>query len=129
MPPGVSDTLVVTQTPAVSVMELEAATISCCWTGTFDRLSVKWLKNGTTFVSENTISKNKCRGSPLKDRCRCTTLPFMKITRKQSGTYICRVTVDIPVYDTVEGNGTVVTVKATEDTGRSEDAGRQTAAS
>ncbi|XP_028998969.1 uncharacterized protein LOC114851354 isoform X2 [Betta splendens] len=110
---GVPDKLVVTQTPAVSVTEWGAANISCCWTGTFDRLSVIWLKNETQFDSEIVLSKPDVH---------CTVLSFRKITRKQSGTYICSVTLVIPFYEKAEGNGTVVTVLAREDPEDSRDA-------
>lgn len=119
---GVSSAMfVVSQGPDVSVMEWEAASISCCWTEKLERTSVNWLKNQKEFKSESIISKTKCP----EEQCTCSTLTFTKITRGDSGTYVCRVTVEIPVYTVVEGNGTVITVGAREpETGHDRDAGR-----
>lgn len=91
----------------------------------FERIAVNWLKNQTELKSESIISKTKCQGSLLNERCKCSTLSFTNITREDSGTYVCRVTVDIPVYTVIEGNGTVITVIAAENTGDNRDVGRR----
>lgn len=116
-----SATFVVSQTPGVSVGEWETANISCCWNETFERISVNWLKNQTDLRSGSIVSKTKC----LNEQCKCSTLTFRNITRDDSGTYVCRVTVDIPVYTVVEGNGTVIRVIVTESTRDSRDVGKR----
>ncbi|XP_076581604.1 uncharacterized protein LOC143317355 [Chaetodon auriga] len=100
---------VVTQTPDVSIMEGEAVNITCCWTGEFKRLTVKWLKNQTNIKSE-TFS------NPLPVASTCSVLAFTTIRVEDSGTYTCKVFQDIPVLTVVEGEGTVISVTARENT-------------
>ncbi|XP_067381491.1 uncharacterized protein [Channa argus] len=111
-------------------MEGETASIACCWAKNFERVTVNWLKNLTNIKSEAIGSNDKCQGSlpdaqDAKDQCKCSTLIFTKITREESGTYVCRVSVEIPIYTVVEGNATVLTVIARERTGDSTDAGHR----
>ncbi|XP_067381486.1 uncharacterized protein [Channa argus] len=125
-----SGTFTVTHSPDVSVMEGETASIACCWAKNFERVTVNWLKNLTNIKSEAIGSNDKCQGSlpdaqDAKDQCKCSTLIFTKITREESGTYVCRVSVEIPIYTVVEGNATVLTVIARERTGDSTDAGHR----
>uniref|UniRef100_A0A4W6DAN4 Ig-like domain-containing protein n=1 Tax=Lates calcarifer TaxID=8187 RepID=A0A4W6DAN4_LATCA len=104
---------VVTQTPGVVVAEGATAHITCCWTGEFKKTRVNWLKNHTEMsVSSNTA----CQGSLQKEQCNCATLTFSRITREDSGHYICKVSVEVPVYVSARGNGTVITVMARENT-------------
>uniref|UniRef100_A0AAQ6AJR6 Ig-like domain-containing protein n=1 Tax=Amphiprion ocellaris TaxID=80972 RepID=A0AAQ6AJR6_AMPOC len=112
---GVSlDTLAVIQSPDVSVMEGEMVNITCCWTEKIERVTVRWLKNGT--IIKKQIWQNKTQGSLKKDANDCLRLIFPNITRNDSGRYICRVFVDIPIQVDRNGTGTLVTVVALEST-------------
>ncbi|XP_023147297.3 uncharacterized protein LOC111582704 [Amphiprion ocellaris] len=102
------DTLVVIQSPDVSVMEGETVNITCCWTEKIERVTVRWLKNGTIIQSK--VWQNKSQGSLKKDANDCLRLIFPNITRNDSGRYICRVFVDIPIQVDRNGTGTLVTV-------------------
>ncbi|KAI3376620.1 hypothetical protein L3Q82_017058, partial [Scortum barcoo] len=105
---GVSSSgALVTQTPDLSVMEGETVNITCCITGAFDRAIVKWLKNQTTIKK---VFINESQGSLRKEMSDCLNLTFTNITREDSGRYTCMVTVEIPTYNNVKGNGTVITV-------------------
>ncbi|XP_044197637.1 uncharacterized protein LOC122973900 isoform X2 [Thunnus albacares] len=113
-------TLVVTQTADVSVMEGEMVNITCCWTGTFERverMGVNWLKNETEIKNITRIcnSTNTSQGSLQKEACNCSTLTFTNITREDEGKYYCKVIEEIPVFTEAKGNGTVITVKDRDD--------------
>ncbi|XP_033992266.1 kin of IRRE-like protein 3 [Trematomus bernacchii] len=95
-----SGTFVVTQSPDLSVEEGETVNITCCWPLEFESVSVNWLKNDTELESFNF----KNQGS------NCSHFTLSSVTREDSGTYICRVIVEIPVLTIKEGNGTVITV-------------------
>ncbi|XP_035531366.1 uncharacterized protein LOC118338212 [Morone saxatilis] len=112
-----SGTLVVTQTPAVSAMEGDAVNVSCCWnlTGEAERMRVSWLKNQTS-VKEIIIIKNHSQGSLRNATSDCLNLTFTKISKEASGRYTCKVSVEIPFFAESEGNGTVITVTARENT-------------
>ncbi|XP_047242429.1 uncharacterized protein LOC124880997 isoform X2 [Girardinichthys multiradiatus] len=105
-----SDTLVVTQSPDVSFHEGETGNISCCWKEKNGRVNIKWLKNQTlvenkTVINQSTSSQNKQANS-------CSVLIFPNFAIRDSGRYICKVTVEIPMLLKVEGNGTTITVTA-----------------
>uniref|UniRef100_A0A1A7Z020 Si:ch211-93g21.1 n=1 Tax=Iconisemion striatum TaxID=60296 RepID=A0A1A7Z020_9TELE len=102
-----SEALVVSQSPDVSVSEGETVTITCCWETKHLRIGVKWLKNQTS-IKDETIT-NQSQESPNVKR-NCTVLSFQEITRKDSGRYVCKVTVEIPALTEVEGDGTTITV-------------------
>uniref|UniRef100_A0A3Q1FIZ6 Ig-like domain-containing protein n=1 Tax=Acanthochromis polyacanthus TaxID=80966 RepID=A0A3Q1FIZ6_9TELE len=105
---GVSlDTLVVIQSPDVSVMEGETVNITCCWTEMFERVWVHWRKNGITIRRQ--VLHNKAQESLKKDTNNCSSLTFPNITRNDSGRYICRVFVEIPLPVERNGTGTLVT--------------------
>ncbi|XP_063326997.1 transmembrane and immunoglobulin domain-containing protein 2-like [Pelmatolapia mariae] len=104
-----SGMFVVTQTPDVSVMEGETVNITCCWTETFERFSVAWLKNQTLIRRES--YPNQSQGSLKKEAKICSTLNISNIGTEDSGTYICRVIVEIPSLTESKGNGTIVTVR------------------
>ncbi|KAM6959832.1 uncharacterized protein LKV04_021490 [Tautogolabrus adspersus] len=110
-----SDTLVVTQTPDVSVTEGETLNITCCWTGELERWTVTWMKDKTQFKKELFMNKNHSQGS-LQNRSNCFNLTFVNITSADSGRYICNLKVEIPSFFVVEGNGTVITVTDRENT-------------
>ncbi|MEQ2216118.1 hypothetical protein XENOCAPTIV_010959, partial [Xenoophorus captivus] len=105
-----SDTFVVTQSPDVSFHEGQTGNISCCWKGKTGRVGIKWLKNQTlvenkTVINQSTSSQNEQANS-------CTVLIFPNFAIRDSGRYICKVTVEIPTLTQVEGNGTTITVTA-----------------
>ncbi|XP_042256556.1 uncharacterized protein LOC121888973 isoform X2 [Thunnus maccoyii] len=105
-------TLDVTQTADVSVVEGETVNITCCWTGTFGRVGVYWLKNQREIKNKiRIISTNTSQGCQQKETCNCSTLTFTNITREDEGKYYCKVSVEIPFLTVVKGNGTVITVK------------------
>ncbi|XP_037614004.1 uncharacterized protein LOC119481296 isoform X4 [Sebastes umbrosus] len=107
----------VTQSHDVSVMEGETVTITCCWTPEFGRIRLIWLKNQTKIENETFILKNLSQGDSLQNETsHCSNLTFTNITIEDSGRYICKVTVEIPLYKMVEGNGTVITVTARDNT-------------
>ncbi|XP_039896760.1 uncharacterized protein LOC120739139 [Simochromis diagramma] len=103
-----SGTFVVTQSPHVSVMEGETVNITCCWTGKFERLRVNWLKNQTEIRSDYF---NQPNASLKKEEKKCSSLNISNVRPEDSGTYICKVTVEIPSLTEAKGNGTVITVK------------------
>ncbi|XP_044197638.1 uncharacterized protein LOC122973901 isoform X1 [Thunnus albacares] len=105
-------TLDVTQTADVSVVEGETVNITCCWTWTFGRVGVKWVKKQTEIknITSNCNSTNTSLGSLQKKACNCSTLTFTNITREDEGIYYCKVNVEIPVLTEAKGNGTVITV-------------------
>ncbi|XP_041842036.1 uncharacterized protein LOC121640387 [Melanotaenia boesemani] len=106
-----SDTIVVKQTPDVSVSEGETINITCCWIENIERTRVFWLKNQTFIKNETIIKPQESLNQQAEN---CSTLTFPNITRKDSGRYICRVFIEIPVFKEVEGNGTIITVTSRE---------------
>ncbi|XP_041636029.1 uncharacterized protein LOC121504981 [Cheilinus undulatus] len=110
---GVSfDTLVVKQTPDVSITVGKPVNISCCWNGEFDRGRINWTKNQITVKREHFSYSINTQGSQPKKTSDCSYLTFQYITRADSGRYICSLTVELPVLLRVEGDGTVITVTA-----------------
>ncbi|XP_037614006.1 uncharacterized protein LOC119481296 isoform X6 [Sebastes umbrosus] len=98
-------------------MEGETVTITCCGTLEFGRITFNWLKNQTDIDTEIFIMKNHSKGDSLQqETSHCSNLTFTNVTRENSGRYICRVTVEVPLLKTVEGNGTVITVTARDNT-------------
>lgn len=113
--PGVSSGVLVTQTPDVSVVEGETVNITCCWTGKFSgRITINWLKNQTNIKTETL--KRHSDGSLREETSNCSVLTFTTITRQDSERYTCTVSVDIPHLFVYEGNGTVITVMARDNT-------------
>ncbi|CAI5676598.1 uncharacterized protein LOC100690363 isoform X1 [Oreochromis niloticus] len=107
--PVSSGMFVVTQSPDVSVMEGETVNITCCWTGTFERVRVNWLKNQTVIKSEINIFQS--HGSLKKEAKNCSYFNISNIRTEGSGTYICKVTVEIPSLTESKGSGTIITVR------------------
>ncbi|XP_033962465.1 uncharacterized protein [Pseudochaenichthys georgianus] len=103
-----SGTFDVTQSPDFSVTEGETVNIACCWPLEFGRVRVNWMKHDTHVGSFNL--KNLSQGSLQKETSKCSNLTLINVTREHSGTYICRVTLEIPVLTIHKGNGTVITV-------------------
>ncbi|XP_025762280.1 receptor-type tyrosine-protein phosphatase-like [Oreochromis niloticus] len=104
-----SGMLVVTQSPDVSVMEGETVNITCCWTGMFERAGVAWLKNQTVIKREAKFFQS--HGSLKKEAKNCSSLNISNIRTEDSGTYICKVTVEIPSLFESKGSGTIITVR------------------
>uniref|UniRef100_A0A3Q4N4S9 Ig-like domain-containing protein n=1 Tax=Neolamprologus brichardi TaxID=32507 RepID=A0A3Q4N4S9_NEOBR len=100
---------VVTQSPDVSVMEGETVSITCCWTRPFERFRVNWLKNQTVFRSE-TYANQSPESLKLEAKT-CSSLNISNIRTEDSGTYICKVTVELPSLAEAKGNGTFITVR------------------
>ncbi|CAI5672266.1 unnamed protein product [Oreochromis niloticus] len=101
-------TFVVTHSDDVFVREGETVNITCCWTGTFQRFRVNWLKNQTVIRSDYFNHPN---ASLKKEEKKCSSLNISSVRTEDSGTYICKVTVEIPSLCEAKGNGTVITVK------------------
>uniref|UniRef100_A0A3B3V5I8 Ig-like domain-containing protein n=1 Tax=Poecilia latipinna TaxID=48699 RepID=A0A3B3V5I8_9TELE len=114
-----SDALVVTQSPDVSVQEGETGNISCCFKGTAERVRITWLKNQTLIKNKTDIDQST--GFHIEQKNKCSVLIIETMTRSDSGKYICKVTVEIPVLKEVEGNGTTITVRARENPSDSTD--------
>ncbi|XP_047434478.1 uncharacterized protein LOC125004128 [Mugil cephalus] len=110
-----SDKLVVSQSPDVSVTEGEMVKISCCWTGNIGRVRVNWLKSQTQ-NKEDLYMKNQAQVFARKEENNCSTLTFPNISREDAGTYVCKVTIEIPVLSVALGNGTVITVTSNNET-------------
>uniref|UniRef100_A0A3P8PLW6 Ig-like domain-containing protein n=1 Tax=Astatotilapia calliptera TaxID=8154 RepID=A0A3P8PLW6_ASTCA len=111
-----SGTFVVTQSPDhVFVRKGETVNITCCWKGKFERIRVNWLKNQTEIRSDYFI--NQPNVFLKKEEKKCYFLKISNIRPDDSGTYICKVTVEIPSLTEAKGNGTVITVKTGNDTG------------
>ncbi|CAI5678024.1 unnamed protein product [Oreochromis niloticus] len=104
-----SGMFVVTQSPDVSVMEGETVSITCCWTRTFERFRVAWLKNQTIMKRET--NANLSPESLKKEAKTCSSLNISNIRTEDSGTYICKVTVEIPSLTVSKGNGTIIIVR------------------
>uniref|UniRef100_A0A1A8G5Q1 Si:ch211-93g21.1 n=2 Tax=Nothobranchius korthausae TaxID=1143690 RepID=A0A1A8G5Q1_9TELE len=103
-----SEALVVSQSPDVSVSEGETVTVTCCW-GNKTRVHVSWLKDQTLIRNETVNIQSQKSPNQLRN---CTVLSFQGITRNDSGRYVCKVIVEIPILTSVEGNGTTITVTA-----------------
>ncbi|XP_023282921.1 uncharacterized protein LOC111670442 [Seriola lalandi dorsalis] len=113
-----TDVLVVTQSPDVSVLEGETVNITCCWKGTFDRITFNWGRNQTV------IKTDVYNSTPQSEESNsCSTLTFSNITTKDSGKYTCKLSMEIPVYVQGEGNGTIITVRTRENRGDDTDDG------
>ncbi|XP_028284723.1 basement membrane-specific heparan sulfate proteoglycan core protein-like [Parambassis ranga] len=113
--------LIITMSGDVSVTEGKTVDITCCWTGKLQRGRIKWLKNQTEIKNETIDTSNQPQGLMTKKENNCSTLTFVNITREDSGRYICKVSVEIPVLDGAEGNGTIITVLSKEKTADSTD--------
>ncbi|XP_043953957.1 B- and T-lymphocyte attenuator-like [Gambusia affinis] len=103
-----SDALVVTQSPDVSVQEGETGNITCCWEGTAERVGIKWLKNQTLINNKTVLIQST--GSKNEQKSKCSVLIIENMIRSDSGRYICKVTVEIPLLAIAEGKGTTITV-------------------
>ncbi|XP_043953956.1 uncharacterized protein LOC122820529 [Gambusia affinis] len=114
-----SHALVVSQSADVSVLEGKTVNVTCCWTGTADRVGLKWLKNQT--LIKNKTVMNQPGGSWKEHKNKCENLTLENIKRTDSGTYICKVSVEIPVLTESEGTGTAIRVTPRENPADSAD--------
>ncbi|XP_014901664.1 uncharacterized protein LOC106955795 [Poecilia latipinna] len=114
-----SHALVVRQSADVSILEGKTVNITCCWTGTSERVGVKWLKNQT--LIKNKTVMNQSEGYWNKHKNKCENLTLENIKRTDSGRYICKVSVEIPVLSETEGNGTTISVTPRENPADSAD--------
>ncbi len=98
--------------------------ITCCWTGEFERITVTWKKNQTTVKREMFSLKKRSQFFLYKKTSDCSNLTLTNSTREDSGRYTCKVSVEIPFLYVSEGNGTVITVMARDDTDSTTAGGR-----
>ncbi|KAG8006298.1 hypothetical protein GBF38_005545 [Nibea albiflora] len=83
-------------------------------------MTVNWLKNQTEIRGKTKLwnYRNNSQASPQKKNSGCSYLAFMNITREDSGRYTCRLTVEIPQLCIHEGNGTIITVTARDNSNK-----------
>lgn len=104
-----SSQLVISQSEDVTVVEGDTAHITCCWTGEPERLRVSWINKKNKTITNDIFNRTYKSNENVSSKS-CSNLTLANITQHQSGTYICRVQVEIPFYFSGDGNGTVVTV-------------------
>ncbi|XP_029615668.1 uncharacterized protein LOC115198113 isoform X2 [Salmo trutta] len=112
---GISGTLVVIQSPHnVTVTEGDTVQIQCCWNTNVSRATVNLHKEGHTEIKYNSLLVNnkQChdRASQQTVACNCSHWTISNLTRNDTGTYICKVTMEIPSLIESVGNGTRITV-------------------
>ncbi|KAJ0055906.1 hypothetical protein NL108_015340 [Boleophthalmus pectinirostris] len=107
---SVSSEVVVRQSKDVTVEEGAAAKISCCIEGIGWKI-VTWLKNQSVIDTQRL------------NEAKCSFLTLENITKDHEGTYFCKVTKDIPILETLYGNGTVLTVKFKNETSQKQEIG------
>ncbi|KAM3591165.1 uncharacterized protein V6R79_023852 [Siganus canaliculatus] len=110
---GASSDAAVIQSPDVTVSEGDTVELSCCWTVEYETITVQWLKN-KTIVKSKRFEINDTMEQLTEGKADCWNLNLTAVTEQDAGTYICKVTVDIPSYVTAEGSGTVITVMVKE---------------
>ncbi|XP_032438163.1 uncharacterized protein LOC116732235 [Xiphophorus hellerii] len=114
-----SHALAVSQSADVSVLEGKTVNVTCCWTDTGSRVGLKWLKNQTLIENKTVMSQSE--GSWREHQNKCENLTLGNIKRTDSGTYICKVSVEIPVLIESEGAGTTIRVTPRENPADRED--------
>ncbi|XP_077598387.1 uncharacterized protein LOC144213688 [Stigmatopora nigra] len=88
------------QSPDVEVEEGRPLAIKCCWEGNKSpRVKVEWLKNSEAAFRQL-----------LNTNGTCEFLVWPHVNQNDSGTYRCKVSVDIPDLREMGGNATVVKV-------------------
>ncbi|XP_035481605.2 uncharacterized protein LOC118300879 [Scophthalmus maximus] len=116
-----TDLLVLTQTPDMSVTEGETVIITCCYTGESERITFNWQKNQTEIKNQSINLKIQSQDNLKNVSHYCSNLTLSNITGAVSGSYVCKVSVDIPNYGVNYGNPTVITVVARGSTDRRPD--------
>lgn len=122
---GISSTLVVIQSPHnVTVTEGDTVQIHCCWNTNVSRATVNWHKEGHTEIKYNSLRVNnrQChdRASQQTVACNCSHWTISNLTRNDTGTYICKVTMEIPSLIESVGNGTRITFTSQNTTNNGE---------
>ncbi|KAM3590175.1 uncharacterized protein V6R79_005270 [Siganus canaliculatus] len=110
-----SSDFAVIQRTDVTVSEGDTVELSCCWTVEYEKITVHWFKN-KTIVQSKRFKINDMNKDLMKKKSDCWNLTLTAVTEQDAGTYICKVTVDIPLYVTAEGSGTVITVMVKDNT-------------
>ncbi|XP_066576160.1 transmembrane and immunoglobulin domain-containing protein 2 [Amia ocellicauda] len=105
----------------ITVRQAESVQMLCCWETDLDleRIRVEWwkdrnrikssfhnIKNGSTEVN-----LNKCVFSISRN---CSKLTISKVSKNDTGKYLCKAIIEIPKFITAEGSGTNLTVEAAE---------------
>lgn len=116
--------LVVTQSPDRAVTEGEMVQIQCCWNVNIIRARINWLRDHKAYSKLNStlVSNNTCQGEVSKPTavCNCSNLTISNIAKNDSGTYSCKLSIEIPQFMQSEGNGTHLTVTNRDNTSNSE---------
>ncbi|XP_024143925.1 uncharacterized protein LOC112156030 [Oryzias melastigma] len=102
----------VRQTADIDVFEGEFVNILCCWTGSRGR--VMWFKNQKTYKNDLLLTDMnlKTHNNQME---KCSILNFVSITKQDSGRYVCEISIEVPVLNTIRGNGTTIAVKTREE--------------
>ncbi|CDQ82555.1 unnamed protein product [Oncorhynchus mykiss] len=129
---GIRDMLVVIQSPHnVTVTEGDSVQIQCCWNQNVPRGTVHWHKEGHIEIKYKSVLVNnsQChdRASQQTVACNCSNWTISNITRNYTGTYICKVSLEIPSLIESVGNGTRITVTFQNTTNNGEFLRRKTA--
>ncbi|KAF7658812.1 hypothetical protein LDENG_00007670 [Lucifuga dentata] len=120
---SVSSTFVVTQFPNnVTIVEGETVQIFCCWTNTIERGRVNWLKNQTEIKNE-LINKTHCEESLQNKTCNCSALLLSNIRKNATGSYMCKVSMEIPWLKQACGSSTVITMTTKDNPTKEEEQG------
>uniref|UniRef100_A0A8C7PJ83 Immunoglobulin V-set domain-containing protein n=1 Tax=Oncorhynchus mykiss TaxID=8022 RepID=A0A8C7PJ83_ONCMY len=125
---GVVDRVMVTQSPpSVTVTEGDTVHIQCCWNLNMTKGKVNWLKESTQIEEDSSYNGIIVHNSPCligiskqTAACNCSNTIISNITRKDSGTCIFKVTIEIPQLFQSVGNGTHLTVTSKNDTSNGE---------
>ena len=112
---GIRDMLVVIQSPHnVTVTEGDTVQIQCCWNQHVSRGTVHWHKEGHIEIKYKSVlvTYSQCydRASQQTVACNCSNWTISNVTRNYTGTYICKVSLEIPSLIESVGNGTRITV-------------------
>ncbi|KAL0970462.1 hypothetical protein UPYG_G00242300 [Umbra pygmaea] len=110
---GINSTaLLVTQSDDVTVTEGGTAQIQCCWNRNVTRVSINWWKEFSSSYNKTLLNNNsQCENHESTQTvvC-CSNWTISNLNISDSGTYICKVSIEIPVLVQSVGNGTRVTV-------------------
>uniref|UniRef100_A0A8C7R9V8 Ig-like domain-containing protein n=1 Tax=Oncorhynchus mykiss TaxID=8022 RepID=A0A8C7R9V8_ONCMY len=112
---GIRDMLVVIQSPHnVTVTEGDSVQIQCCWNQNVSRGTVNWHKEGHIEIKYKSVlvTYSQCydRASQQTVACNCSNWTISNVTRNYTGTYICKVSLEIPSLIESVGDGTRITV-------------------
>ncbi|XP_035282115.1 uncharacterized protein LOC118231881 [Anguilla anguilla] len=117
-----NEALTVTQSPpSITVKEGEKVHMQCCWGGTLnmERVRVIWNKTNTSSVIINTMHYKDNATCERKDKyssCfsgNCSKFNISSVSTNNTGVYLCKITIEIPIHKEGNGSGTQLTVKRT----------------